>query len=87
MIEKSDVVEDGHDIGSSISAMLVPQIELLESDVERGNRKGFLKHYETMVDRCNACHTANERVSSKFACQPQACLKIRFSPWVARISF
>lgn len=45
--------------GALMESMLDPHISALESAIEHGNHKKFVKALHTTTDTCNACHVAS----------------------------
>ena len=60
-ISKKDIMEGPINISGLMDGLILPEIEELERVVSQQDVPGFAKHYQALVDSCNACHTAANR--------------------------
>lgn len=49
-------VDDGVNVSDLLKAMLVPQIENIESAIDAKDRALFETNYQAMIQTCNQCH-------------------------------
>lgn len=54
----ADLQEEGFNISNLSERMILPILDSLKTDIEREDREGFLRSYQTLVNNCNACHSA-----------------------------
>jgi len=59
-IVEAKVEEDGIDVSKLTEGFLLTHIEALEKHVKAGQVEPFLKEYDVLVGRCNACHEATK---------------------------
>ena len=55
---KKDVMHGKINVSGLMGALILPEIEELESVVSYQDMAGFQKHYRALINNCNACHTA-----------------------------
>ncbi len=67
---------DGHPIGPLVETMLLPRIETLEEEIERGGRVDF----QDLIRGCNDCHIATDHGFIAIDYVPDALYLQRFQP-------
>lgn len=66
-IVEHDVEYDGNDISKLTEDILLSQIELLEDAIDANDLPAFKRNYQTLINSCNACHTATGHSMVKIA--------------------
>ncbi len=58
-IAAHDLEEGGVDVGEFVERSLMPRIRALEGVAERADAASFSAVYATLIETCNACHSAS----------------------------
>lgn len=74
-IIEAGLQEDGLDMSNLSERMMMPVLDSLKADIERKNKEAFLRNYQTLVNSCNACHSATRHPYIQITVPEEASVK------------
>jgi hypothetical protein len=60
-IVSRDITSRGKNVSELMQAMAMPQLALLENQLDKGDKVSFVMGYQGLMNSCNSCHIAVER--------------------------